>query len=121
MEFEDEKIQMKEFKVTEYITLKLENNNTEIYLDGSRFMQCRSLLINIPENEIKKYYQVDSIDEASELYDHFLDKQIIYKGSHDQFVPSGSKYRISSIAEFWGHCSNLQVWYENNYDTRHLH
>lgn len=23
--------------------------------------------------------------------------------------------------EFWGHCSNLQVWAENNYDTRLLH
>jgi hypothetical protein len=28
---------------------------------------------------------------------------------------------ISSKSEFWGHCSNIQAWYENNYDTRILH
>ena len=28
---------------------------------------------------------------------------------------------ISPEAEFWGHCSNLQAWYENDYDTRLLH
>ena len=28
------------------------------------------------------------------------------------------KYSISPEQEFWGHCSNLQMWYEHNYDTR---
>ena len=28
---------------------------------------------------------------------------------------------ISPETEFWGHCSNLQAWYESNYDTRILH
>ncbi|MFX1529949.1 MAG: hypothetical protein ACFFBC_02440 [Promethearchaeota archaeon] len=28
---------------------------------------------------------------------------------------------ISPEVEFWGHCSNLQVWYENNYNSCLLH
>lgn len=28
---------------------------------------------------------------------------------------------ITPEEEFWGHCSNLQAWVENNYDTRLLH
>ena len=28
---------------------------------------------------------------------------------------------ISPDQEFWGHCSNLQMWHEHNYDTRLLH
>ena len=33
----------------------------------------------------------------------------------------GIGYIIPPETEFWGHCSNLQVWFENNYDTRLLH
>ncbi|MFX1257954.1 MAG: leucine-rich repeat domain-containing protein, partial [Promethearchaeota archaeon] len=29
--------------------------------------------------------------------------------------------KISPETEFWGHCSNLQAWTENEYDTRLLH
>jgi len=28
---------------------------------------------------------------------------------------------ITPEQEFWGHCSNLQAWYEHDYDTRLLH
>ena len=30
-------------------------------------------------------------------------------------------YQIDSEVEFWAHCSNLQAWAENNYDTQMLH
>ena len=30
-------------------------------------------------------------------------------------------YKIYPETEFWGHCSNLQVWVENDYNTRLLH
>jgi len=32
-----------------------------------------------------------------------------------------SSYKISPLEEFQGHCSNLQTWAENDYDTRLLH
>ncbi|MHA1252089.1 MAG: leucine-rich repeat domain-containing protein [Candidatus Helarchaeota archaeon] len=31
------------------------------------------------------------------------------------------QWGITPEVEFWAHCSNLQVWYEHNYDTRLLH
>ena len=105
----------KVFKVNEYITLKLEGEDTNIYIKGRYFRQCKYLLINIPITQISSFEDIKSIDEAAENLDHTLDPHI------DE---EGNIYRIDRIppeVEFWGHCSNLQVWYENDYDTRLLH
>ena len=40
--------------------------------------------------------------------------------SEEEQDENGSQ-RISPGVEFWAHCSNLQVWYENDYDTRLIH
>ncbi len=91
----------KEFIINEYITLKLEGNNTNIYIMGEKFIQCKSVLLNIHP------YQIDSIKKFT-LIDDFpiqQDKQI----------------NIPPETEFWCHCSNLQVWVENGYNTRLLH
>ncbi len=48
----------------------------------------------------------ESVDEATQNSDHSLDNK---------------KDVIPPETEFWAHCSNLQVWAENNYDTRLLH
>lgn len=34
---------------------------------------------------------------------------------------SGQEFYLGAKSKFWGHCSNLQAWYENKYDTRLLH
>ena len=88
--------------------LKLEGNRTNIYVNGELFIQCKYLLIHIPHLDISSYDDVESVDEAIEDYN-------AQEGSHD------TKRFISPEVEFWGHCSNLQAWYENNYDTRLLH
>ena len=36
-----------EFKINKYITLKLENCKTNIYVEGELFNQCKFLLLNI--------------------------------------------------------------------------
>ncbi len=102
---------MIEFKVSDYITLKLENTHTELYVNGVLFMTCKSLLLSIPtSHQLSRHRpnpdldKIQSIDEASETL-----------GSDER------QYYIPSKAEFWGHCSNLQVWYEHDYDTRLLH
>lgn len=100
---------MNEFKVNEYITLRLEDKKSNIYIKGELFQQCKFLLINIPVEVIGSFTEIKSIDDAAELLDPSL-KEI--KGHH---------YNISSEVEFWAHCSNLQVWYENDYNTRLLH
>ena len=102
------------FKVNQYISLKLENGRkgkeTVIYVDGKRFNQCKFLLLNIPIDKIKLFDEIESVDEAAERLDRSLEKGSKLKGP---FIPPE--------VEFWGHCSNLQVWFENDYNTRLIH
>jgi len=98
----------KEFKVNEYITLKLEGGNTNIYVNGKLFQQCKLLLLNIPVEKVSSFDEIESIDEATEKLDYSLER-------------NSNWINIPQETEFWGHCSNLQVWIENNYDTRLLH
>lgn len=102
---------MREFRVNKFISLKLEEGKTVLYIDGKPFTQCKYLLLQIPIDLINDLNGINSIDEASENLSHILEP-------HDDLE---SVDRIDSETEFWGHCSNLQGWYENDYDTRLLH
>lgn len=90
------------YRVNSRIVLKLERNLTNIYIDGVFFQQCKKLIIKIPVDDINSISGYGSIDDL-----------IAMKGSlntkSDNFSPE---------EEFWGHCSSLQVWVENDYDTR---
>jgi hypothetical protein len=94
----------KEFKVNKFLTLTLEGGETYIFVCGKQFLLCRSILIGIPKPNMESFENVESIDELSERIESYQDKT-----------------NISPETEFWGHCSNLQAWYENNYDSRILH
>jgi Leucine-rich repeat (LRR) protein len=95
------------FTVNEYLSLRLENGKTIIYINEEEFIQCKFLLVNIPLDCIDDIRINSNIDELSnESYE--LDY-------HDY------KHKIPPEVEFWGHCSNLQMWYEYEYDTRLLH
>ena len=100
---------MNEFKIDDYITLKLEENKTIIYIAGERFRQCKFLLLNIPVDKISSFNKIKSIDEAAEKLDGSLEEDDAYF------------YDIPPETEFWGHCSNLQVWVEQKYNSRLLH
>lgn len=100
---------MKEFRVNEFLTLKLEEGNTNIYVNGEPFDQCKYLMLNIPIDETKRFEDIESIDEVAEQLGWTYDGQ------------EGVEYDIDPETEFWGYCSNLQAWYEHNYDTRLLH
>ena len=98
-----------EFRVNDYLILRLENDRTNIYVGERLFSHCKYLLLNIDNNDYQQYDEIESIDEAAEKLNgsrHRLEFQ---------------KYHVSFETEFWGHCSNIQAWYENNYDTRLLH
>jgi len=97
-----------EFKINPYLELRLENAKSNIYVGERLFNQCKYLLLDFPITNTKKYDKIESIDEAAEKLDSSMER-----GSH--------KYYISPETEFWGHCLNLQAWFENNYDTRILH
>jgi len=100
---------MKEFKVNDFLILKLEEGKTNIYVNGVLFEQCKYLMLNIPVEETEKFDEIDSIDEAADLLGWSEEGQ------------EGVEYDIDPETEFWGHCSNLQAWYEHDYDTRLLH
>ncbi|MHA1457430.1 MAG: leucine-rich repeat domain-containing protein [Promethearchaeota archaeon] len=102
---------MEEFEVNKYITLKLEGEKvkkTNIYVNGKLFRQCKYLLLNIPIRQVSSYNEINSIDEAMRELNSSLQENSKIK-------------EIPPETEFWGHCSNLHVWYENNYDTRLIH
>jgi len=101
----------KEFKVNEYITLKLEEKDTFLYVNNERFDQCKFLLLRqIKIDEISNFSsKFSSVDEESQYLDH---------SNEDS---ENQKNKISPETEFWAHCSNLQAWAENHYDSRLLH
>ncbi len=98
-------MERRKFQVNDYITLRLENGKTIIYVDGKRFRQCKYLVFQLNRDELHKYDKFDSIDKIEEK-----DRSSTYKNID-----------ITPEAEFWGHCSNLQAWAEHNYDTKLLH
>jgi len=96
---------MKEFKINRYLSLKLEENKTVIYVANKRFQSCRYLLLNIERKDIRRYDDFKSIDAAVKFYSK----------KHEQ-----NKQILDPETEFWGHCSNLQAWAEHEYDTHLL-
>ncbi|MFX0005918.1 MAG: leucine-rich repeat domain-containing protein [Candidatus Hermodarchaeota archaeon] len=100
---------MKEFRVNDFITLRLERNHTVIYIEGKKFLKCKRLLINIPFDKESPLNSIDSIDDLSEFFENEI--------SNEQRI---QKFEIPPEVEFWGHCSNLQAWYQHDYNTRIL-
>ncbi|TFG18686.1 MAG: hypothetical protein EU529_17170 [Promethearchaeota archaeon] len=96
------------FEVNEYIVLKLEGGYTNIYVNSELFNQCKYILIRKPIDELEDILTLESVDELAEHLDHSLEE-------NPELID------ISPETRFWVHCSNMQVWYENNYDTRLLH
>ncbi|MEJ2276394.1 MAG: hypothetical protein P8Y70_01400 [Candidatus Lokiarchaeota archaeon] len=115
---------LREFHITNLLELKLEkghwdeegdedpyvkeNIRVQIYINGNPFRTCKFLLIVNPHLE-KKFETINSIDEVKEI----LNKDLEYK-----ITPA--VLNISPEEEFWAHCSNLQAWVENDYDTHLL-
>lgn len=108
---------MIEFKVNDYIALKLESRKTNIFVNGVLFDQCKYILTRKKIFELGDLLEIQSVDElADNSIDDIartLDHSLEY-GEYD-FID------IPVETRFWVHCSNLQVWAENNYDTRLLH
>ncbi|TFF88805.1 MAG: hypothetical protein EU548_08395, partial [Promethearchaeota archaeon] len=101
----EKQVNKKTFEINQYLTLKLERGKTVIYVAGKRFRSCKYLLFNLTEEEAREYNTIESIDAAIERYSR------VHEENHQLLDPE---------TEFWGHCSNLQAWAENNYNTRLL-
>lgn len=94
------------FKIDDIITLKLEGTSINIYIKEQKFIQCKKIVILKNASTIKETLSSNSIDEAFANVDtyNFIKNELI---SHE--------------TEFWAHCSNIQAWVENDYDTHLLH
>lgn len=99
----------REFRINEYLKLKLIKGQTVIYIDDKPFHQCKYLLLNLTQKDFMKFEHIESIDEAFQIYNN-MDKN--HERDHELIDPE---------SEFIGHCSNLQAWYEHDYDLRILH
>ena len=108
-------VQKNGFVINEHITLRLTEGKTVLYVDNEPFRQCMRLVLQIPLNELVKYDSIDSIDEAAEL-NKTLYENHIWNGEYWE-----NEATITPEQEFWGHCSNIQAWYESDYDTRLIH
>jgi len=105
---------MKEFRVNKFLTLRLENGKNNIYVNGHLFTHCKYILTRARVDDIFNNESVDelsdsSVDTIAESLDHSMEN---------------NKLNVIDLPEetkFWVHCSNLQLWAENNYDTRLLH
>ncbi len=97
----------REFVINPYLAVRLEGQKTAIYVGGRYFQHCQVLLLNLPIQQMHDQLNYDSIDYLATLY-------------HSHPVRLKTQL-ISPEEEFWGHCSNLQAWADNDYDTRLLH
>jgi len=97
-----------EFKINDYLILRLEDGDVNLYINDEVFDQCAILLLTIPADNQYSFNNIASIDESAELFE-------------DQTLSEAINAKIPKETLFWGHASNLQAWYEHNYDTRLLH
>ncbi len=96
------------FELNKYLSVQFRSRNTVIYVRKEPFIACKYLFMNAPSIESAKFF--DSIDQMSESLNGQLEREI-----------TREEVGLSPEDEFWGHCSNLQVWVENDYDTCLLH
>ncbi len=95
------------FKVNEFLTVKLKSGRVNIYVKNKLFNQCTLVIVQQKADKIKNLAFLQSIDELAENQ--------LYEGDLNE------EPYILLETEFFVHCSNLQAWYENEYDTRLLH
>ena len=83
------------FRINKYLELRLEDEKTNIYVDGIFFQHCKYLLLNIPVDEVETYDTLESIDEIEPHLDH----------SREPREDEEPETYIAPQSEFWGHCS----------------
>jgi len=117
---------MKEFKINEFLALKLEEGKTNIYIAGEPYDVPKFLMFNIEYTYLRPNPKSYTEDIETPSIDNVIEELgwVDYpEPPHQHCVGEGYeiKYDISPETEFFGHCSNLQVWWEHNYDTSLLH
>ncbi|MFX1324407.1 MAG: hypothetical protein ACFE8N_05590 [Promethearchaeota archaeon] len=97
------------FSVNDYLELRLEDDKTNIYVNNELLFQCKYLLLNLPFNERRELEDGKNLNDIIERLDKSLE------------LLSGKDFYITPEVQFWGHCSNLQTWFENKYSSSLIH
>lgn len=98
------------FKINNLLEVRFERGRSVIYVDSAPFRICKYLFLIDPQSNPSQT-TINSIDEAEETLNGNLEGEDI----------TPETVGISEAEMFWGHCSNLQAWWEHDYDTRLLH
>lgn len=108
---------MIEFKISDILKLKLENGIANIYVKDELFNQCKHIIIKRKVEELEDLSEIESVDELIDL-----SKERDTENNRAHFIKNNERSReITPAEEFWVHCSNLQIWKENNYNSLFLH
>ena len=59
------------YKINDYLELRLEKDETYLYVGGKKFIICKKLLLNIPTRNEDDFDNVKSIDDAAEVQERF--------------------------------------------------
>ncbi len=59
-------------RINKFLTLRLEKGETNIYISGKIFQQCKYLLLDVSLENNFNLRNINSIDEAAEKLDHGL-------------------------------------------------
>jgi hypothetical protein len=100
---------MLKYTINKFLDLRFEDGKTNIYVNNELFMHCKYILLNLNLDNFDYFSEIDSIDDIVEKLDASFE------------VPGVKKNDVIPEMLFWAHCSNLQAWYENNYNTCLIH
>ncbi|MHA1763974.1 MAG: hypothetical protein ACTSYC_09510, partial [Promethearchaeota archaeon] len=104
---------IKDKRGKEVLTVKLIDGKSRIFIDDEELMVCSFVPLAIPEKELPKFKDMESIND---IIDH-LDHSIEYYGSE---AWEGLSVEEREELDFFVNCSNLQAWVEHDYNTRLL-
>ena len=105
---------VKEFPITDNLGLRLVKDHkvnrekTVIVINGYEITQCMYLLMQLDTQEAEESNDYVNIDEMAMKYGRNMEH-------------NASSFDITAEEEFWGHCSNIQAWVENDYNPCCLH
>ena len=92
------------FTINRYLKLKFKDKKTFIYVGNKEILVCKKIGIKITPTKIIDYLKYETIDDLEGI------NYIV-----------GEDTKISSETEFFVHCSNLQIWENNDYNVDLIH
>jgi hypothetical protein len=98
-------------KINKFLSLKLKNDETYIYVNDREILVCKHIAIDMSLEQLQQLNYNEKVNS--------IDKLIEFYGSTEK--QRNMDQKITPQEEFLVHCSNIQAWAEQEYDTKLLH